>query len=109
MAVTTTQDLKATVQAHGKVVVKYFAEWCGTCRMLAPKFKRLSEDNRFQSIKFVEVDAEKNAAAKAFLQEVNNTKIDNLPFIVTFKEQKLVQAQAASKEDAIVGMLQAMD
>ena len=61
MAVTllTDIDFKNNIEQHDKVVVKYYADWCGSCKLFAPKFKRLSGDERFEGIQFVEVNAVK--------------------------------------------------
>jgi thiol-disulfide isomerase/thioredoxin len=39
------------IRENGKVVVKYYAGWCGSCRLFAPKFKRLSADDRFTDVR----------------------------------------------------------
>ena len=51
------------IRENGKVVVKYYAGWCGSCRLFAPKFKRLSADDRFTDVRFLDVDAEESPIA----------------------------------------------
>ncbi|MEO9870978.1 MAG: thioredoxin domain-containing protein, partial [Ekhidna sp.] len=43
----TDDDFLTTINNNDKVIVKYYADWCGSCRLFGPKFKRLSEDDRF--------------------------------------------------------------
>ncbi|MBU0535912.1 MAG: thioredoxin [Nanoarchaeota archaeon] len=31
-------------KAKGKVIIDFFADWCGPCRMLTPLFQELSEE-----------------------------------------------------------------
>ena len=102
MAVTlsTDQDFKTLVESNDKVVVKYFADWCGQCKLFSPKFKRLSNDERFEGVVFIDIDAEKNPEARQ-MAEVNN-----LPFFATFKNGALADGNATSKEDKVVEMIE---
>ena len=54
--IATDNDFKTSISQNEKVVVKYFAGWCGSCRLFAPKFRRLSADDRFDSVKFLDVN-----------------------------------------------------
>jgi thiol-disulfide isomerase/thioredoxin len=95
----TNQDFNQYLESNDKVVVKYYADWCGACKMVSPKYKRLSNDDRFGGISFVEVNAEQNEAAR------KAGGVDNLPFFAVFKNGELVEGSATSKEDYIVAML----
>ncbi len=101
MAVTlhTDSDFAQAIQANEKVIVKYFADWCGSCKLFAPKFKRLSNDERFAGIAFLEVNAELSPEARKL------AGVDNLPFFATFKNGQLVAAQSTSKEENVVELL----
>ncbi len=92
-------DFNQNLSAHPKIIVKYYADWCGSCKLFAPKFKRLSGDERFAGIEFFEVDAENNPEAR------KAAGVDNLPFVAIFKNGKLVEGHATSKEDFVVGLL----
>jgi len=83
-----------------KVIVKYYADWCGSCKLFAPKFKRLSGDDRFEGVTFLEVNAEENELAR------KTAGVDNLPFFATFKHGVLVEGTATSLEDGVVNMIQ---
>jgi thiol-disulfide isomerase/thioredoxin len=101
MAVTlhTDSDFVQALNANEKVIVKYFADWCGSCKLFAPKFKRLSNDERFAGIAFLEVNAEVSPEARKL------AGVDNLPFFATFKNGQLVAAQSTSKEENVVDLL----
>lgn len=101
MSVETLDDtaFKTTVENGETVVVKYFADWCGACRLISPKFKRLSEDERFTGIKFVEINAEKNPAARKW------AGVKNLPFFATIKNGEIQFADCVAKEDKLVEIL----
>jgi thioredoxin 1 len=101
MAVTliTDKDFKESIEKNQLVVIKYFADWCGSCKLFSPKFRRLSEDDRFKSIAFIYVNAEENEEARKF------AGVDNLPFFAVVKDGQIIEASAASKEEYLVGML----
>lgn len=51
------QDFEQEVKGHsGKVLVDFYADWCGPCKMVAPILEQLSEQD--DSIKIVKVDAD---------------------------------------------------
>ena len=85
---------------NDKVIVKFYADWCGSCKLFAPKFKRLSNDEQYKSVKFIKINGEENPEAR---QAAN---VDNLPFFATFLNGKLEQAEATSKEENVVAMIQ---
>lgn len=89
----TDQDFKNHVENNQTVVVKYFADWCGNCRLFAPKYKRVSNEEEMSDIAFLEVDAEKNPEAR------KAAGVDNLPYMAIFKDGKLLEGSASSKED----------
>jgi thioredoxin 1 len=96
----TDSDFSTLIKEHDKVVVKYFADWCGSCKLFAPKFKRLSNDERFSGVAFLEVDAENNEDARKL------AGVDNLPFIATFKSGQLLKGEATSLEDRVVSLIE---
>lgn len=98
--VVTDDNFHSALSANERVVVKYFADWCGSCKLFAPKFRRLSDDERFMGIKFLDVNAEENPEARKI------AGVDNLPFFAIFHNGKLVAGQATSKEEQVVAMLE---
>ncbi|MEH0156838.1 thioredoxin family protein [Limibacter armeniacum] len=80
-------------------IVKYYAGWCGSCRLFKPKYKRLSGDERFEGVAFLDVNAEESPEARKL------AGVDNLPFFAVFKDGQLVEGVSTSKEDAVVELL----
>lgn len=97
--VSTDADFKDQLSQNDKVIVKYFANWCGSCKLFAPKFRRLSDDERFSGITFLDVNAEENEAARKL------AGVDNLPFFAVFQNGQLVAGAATNKEENVVGLL----
>jgi thioredoxin 1 len=100
VALLTDADFQSNISQHDKVIVKYYADWCGSCKLFAPKFKRLSNDERFAGVEFIEVNAETSPEAR------KAANVDNLPFIATFKNGQLLQGDSTSKEEFVVEMLE---
>jgi thioredoxin 1 len=88
------------IQENEKVVVKYFANWCGTCRLFAPKYKNLSENESYAHVKFLDINAEESPIARKM------ASVSNLPYFATFKNGQLIKAQATSKQEAVEAMIQ---
>ncbi|MEJ8758328.1 thioredoxin family protein [Pontibacter sp. H259] len=99
----TDSDFASIVNSNNKVVVKYYADWCGNCRLFSPKFKRLSDDDAFASIAFVDVNAETSPEARKM------AGVTNLPFFAVFKNGRLVDTVAASKEEAVRALIHKLD
>ncbi|MEN8702789.1 MAG: thioredoxin family protein [Polaribacter sp.] len=72
----TEDNLQHILDANQKVIVQYSATWCGNCRIMKPKFKKLASEN--DQIKFVIVDAEK------FPESRKLADVSNLPTFATF-------------------------
>ena len=93
--VATDNDFDNVLKSNQNVVVKYYADWCGSCRLFSPKFKRLSDDEAFANVAFVDVNAETSPEARKV------AGVTNLPFFAVFKNGQLVDTVAASKEEAV--------
>ncbi len=100
--VTTDSDFKEALASNDKVVVKYFANWCGSCKLFAPKYRRLSADDRFSDVVFLDVNAEENPEARKL------AGVDNLPFFAVFKGGKLQEGAATSLEAKVVEMIESL-
>lgn len=96
----TDADFRTILDSNDHVIVKYFADWCGSCKLFAPKFRRLSTDERFTNITFVEVNAETSPEARKL------AGVDNLPFFAVFRNGELVEGQATAKEERVVELLE---
>jgi thioredoxin 1 len=86
-------NLKQMVSENKTVVVQYTATWCGNCRIMKPKFKKLASEN--ENITFVLVDAEK------FIESRKMATVDNLPTFATFKDGSFVNQVQTNKFEVL--------
>ena len=86
-------NLGDVLKEHEKVVVQYGAGWCGNCRLIKPKFKKLAAEN--EGIQFIYADAEKFPGTREF------AKIENLPTFAGFKNGELVSQNFGTKIDIV--------
>ena len=82
-------NLQEIVQGSPVVLVQYSATWCGNCRIMKPKFKKLAGEN--ENATFVIVDAEK------FPESRKLADVFNLPTFASFKDGKLVNQIQTNK------------
>ncbi len=86
-------NLSDIVSQNNNVVVQYSATWCGNCRIMKPKFKKLASEN--ENAYFVLADAEK------FPESRKLAKVDNLPTFAVFKDGKLANQVQTNKADVL--------
>lgn len=88
------QDLVAN---NKKVVVQYSASWCGNCRIMKPKFKKLATEN--ENITFVIIDAEK------FPESRKLANVSNLPTFATFVNGTIVNQTQTNKQEILIDLI----
>ncbi|WP_397362575.1 thioredoxin family protein [Olleya sp. R77988] len=90
-------NLAEIIAANNTVVVQYSATWCGNCRIMKPKVKKLASE--FDNITFVIADAEK------FPESRQLATVDNLPTFATFKDGKFVNQTQTNKFDVLKALV----
>ena len=81
-----------------RTVVLYGAPWCGNCRLLKPKFKKLGGET--EGVQFVYVNAEK------FTESRGLADVSNLPTIAAFENGTLKAQKQGNKIDLVRELLQ---
>lgn len=90
-------NLAQIVNDNKKVFVQYGATWCGNCRMIKPKFKRLAGET--DGVVFVYADAEKYPDSRKL------ANVSNLPTFASFVDGKLINEEAGSKGELLTRMI----
>ena len=78
------------------VLVDFFAEWCGPCKMMAPELKKLA-DSFGDELRVLKVDVDKNPAAAA------HYGVRGVPTLILFRQGQLLWRQSGAMSAAQLG------
>jgi thioredoxin 1 len=82
-AVTTSNFEQEVLKSSTPVLVDFWAEWCGPCKIIAPHLDKIAEDYGDQiKIRKVDIEEERGLAEKY--------RVESIPTLMFFKEGKLV-------------------
>lgn len=90
-------NLQEVVDSNDIVMVQFSASWCGNCRIMKPKFKKMAGET--EGVNFVIVDAEK------FPESRKLANVNNLPTFAAFKNGKLVNQVQTNKIDGLIDLV----
>lgn len=101
----TTDTFESAVNDNDIVLVDWWADWCGPCKMFAPIYDKASESH--PDVVFGKVDTEDQQALAA------GAGITSIPTIMAFKEGILVFRQSgalpARDLDSVISQVKALD
>jgi thiol-disulfide isomerase/thioredoxin len=92
-----TDTLSDVLNSNEKVIVQFSASWCGNCKIMKPKFKKMASEN--ESIEFVVIDAEKNPVSRKL------ANVSNLPTFATYQNGVLVNQTQTNKAEVLAELL----
>lgn len=92
---TTTENFKSDVLENSKVVlVDFWAEWCGPCRMVAPVLDEIAKENDQLQIVKVNVDEQPQLAM--------DYNVTGIPLLGVFKDGKMVKQLVGARPKAAI-------
>ncbi|WKW47637.1 thioredoxin family protein [Myroides sp. JBRI-B21084] len=90
-------NLQDIIAQNPKVAVQFSASWCGNCRIMKPKFKKMATEK--ENVTFVIVDAEK------FPESRKLANVSNLPTFAIYNNGTLVDETQTNKADVLAELV----
>ncbi len=88
-------NIKEIINSGKPVVIDFWAEWCGPCRMVGPIVEELAKEFDGQVV-IGKMDVDEN------VETPNEYGIRNIPTILFFKDGQVVDKQIGATQKAVL-------
>jgi len=93
------ENFELIKNSEKKVLLDFFAEWCGPCKMIAPLVQEISDENPDVIVGKINVDEEPELAA--------SFGVSSIPLLVVMKNGEIVNKTAGARpKNQILSMLE---
>ncbi len=98
-------NFESTIVENDMVLVDFWAEWCGPCKMFAPVYDKVSES--YPGVVFAKVDTEEQQELASYFQ------IRSIPTLMIFRDKIGIFSQPGALPEAaltdLIDQAQALD
>ena len=91
----TDENIKDIINSGKPVVIDFWAEWCGPCRMVGPVVEELAKEYEGR-VHIGKMNVDDN------VETPETYGIRNIPTILFFKDGKLVDKQIGATQNAVL-------
>jgi len=91
----TDENIKEIINSGKPVVIDFWAEWCGPCRMVGPLVEELAKEYEGR-VEIGKMNVDDN------VETPETYGIRNIPTILFFKDGKLVDKQIGATQKAVL-------
>lgn len=89
------ENFDSFISSDNPVVVDFWADWCGPCKMMAPIFEKVSEEYA-EKLEFGKLNVE------SFQHIANAFGIQSIPSLIIFRNRKIVGRIVGFNEENIL-------
>lgn len=94
----TKDNFNEVLESDKKVLIDFYADWCGPCRMVSPFVEEIAEENPQYLVAKINVDDEPELATQF--------GVSSIPMLVVLKDGKVINQSVGARPKAqILGML----
>jgi thioredoxin 1 len=89
-------NFNSIIESETPVLIDFYADWCGPCKMLAPILKEVKDELK-DNVKIIKIDVDKNQQLAAQYQ------VRGVPTMILFKNRQQLWRQSGvlQKQDLI--------
>ena len=83
------ETFQSILNSDKPVLVDFFAEWCGPCKMMAPELKKFAQSH-IEQVRVLKIDIDKNRNV------ATQYNIQGVPTLILFKNGKVLWRQSGA-------------
>lgn len=83
------QSFSELINGETPVLVDFYADWCGPCKMMAPVIQEIAAEMKGK-LKVIKIDTDKNQQVSVAYQ------IQGIPTLILFKQGKVIWRQTGA-------------